>query len=83
VSVQSARLAAPTLWTRRFAKKPAGGATGSLPSARPAIAGTPTVRGRVGRSPAGDRSGPRDGGTVAVLKGASIIAIINARIAPA
>jgi len=42
-----------------------------------------TARRRAVTWRAGDRSGPRDGGTARVPKAVSIIAITNARIAPA
>ena len=50
--VQSERAAAPTSWTRRFARKPAGAATASSRSARRVIAATRIARRRVARPPA-------------------------------
>jgi hypothetical protein len=49
----------------------------------PAIAATRIARRRVARRPAADRSAPPAADIVPVLKAASIIGIINARIARA
>jgi len=76
-------VAAPTSWKRRFARKRAGCAAASSRSAPRAIAATRIARRHVARRPAADRSAPPAAGIVPVLKAASIIAIINARIARA
>jgi hypothetical protein len=83
ILIEDVRVAAPTSWTRRFARKVAGGATASSRSARRVIAATRIARPRVARPPATPRSAPRAGAIVAVPKAASIIGITNARIAPA
>jgi hypothetical protein len=83
VRVQSECVAAPTSWTRRFARKRVGGAAASSRSAPHAIAATRIVRRCVARPPAGDRSAPLAADIVPVLKAALIIGIINAHIARA
>jgi len=83
VHVQLECVAAPTSWTRRFARKRVGGAAASSRSAPRAIAATRIARLPVAWPPAADRSAPRAAAIVPVLKAASIIAIINARIARA
>ena len=81
--VQSMRAAAPTSWTRRFARKSADAAIASLRSAPRVIAATPIARRRVAQPRAAPRSAPRANVIGAVPKGASIIATISARTAPA
>ena len=75
--------AAPTPWTRPFARKPAVGVIGSLRSVSPVIAAMCTARSRVAPPDAGARSRPPVNGTAGVRKAASIIGTINARIARA
>ena len=75
--------AAPTPWTRPFARKPAGSVTGSSRSVSPVIAAMRTARLRVARPRAGAPLGALVNDTSGVRKGASIIGIISARIARA
>ncbi len=72
--------AAPTPWTHRFARKPAVAVIGSLRSASPVIAATPTAHLRVAPPRAGAPLVARVNDTSGVRKVASIIGIINARI---
>jgi hypothetical protein len=81
--VQSKRTAAPTSWTRRFAKRSADAAIGCLRSAPRVIAATRIARPRVAQRLAARRSTRPATAIGAVPKGASIIAITSARIAPA
>ena len=83
VRVQLECVAAPTSWTRPFARKRVGGAAASSRSVPRAIAATRIARRRVARRLVADRSAPPAADIVPVLKAASIIAIINARIARA
>jgi hypothetical protein len=81
--VQSKRAAAPTSWTRRFARKVVDAAIVSSRSAGRVIAAR-----RIAHRPAAPRrvtrqSPPRGAAIVAVAKAASIIAITNGPIAPA
>jgi hypothetical protein len=68
---------------RRFVRKSADAAIVSLRSASRVTAATRIALSRVGRRPAAHRSGLRGNAIVAARKGASIIAITNAPIAPA
>jgi hypothetical protein len=61
----SVRDAAPTSWIRRFARKPAGGATASSRSASRVIAATCIARQRVAPPPTTPRSMP-DAGAIRV-----------------
>ena len=81
--VQSERAAAPTLWTRRFARKSADAATASSRSARHVIAVTPIARWRAAPRLAARRSGLRVDAIGGAQRAASIIATISARTAPA
>ena len=83
VRVQLECVAAPTSWTRHFARKRVGCAAASSRSVPRAIAATRIARRRVAGRRAADRSAPPAADIVPVLKAASIIAIINARIARA
>lgn len=81
--VQSKRAAAPTLWTRRFARRSVDAAIGPSRSAPPAIAATRIARRRVVRPPAVHPSARLDNAIAAARKADSIIAITSARTAPA
>ena len=83
VRVQLECVAAPTSWTRRFARKRVGYAVACSRSAPRAIVATRIARRRVARRPAADHWAPPAAAIGPVLKGASIIGIINARIARA
>jgi len=81
--VQSKRAAAPTSWTRRFARKPADAAIDSSRSAGRVIAATHIAQRRVARRLVAPRSARRASAIGAVSKAASIIAITSERTAPA
>ena len=81
--VQLERTAAPTPWTSRSAKKPAGAVTGSSRSVSPVIAATRTARRPVAPSRAAARSPRPVSDIAAARRAASIIAITSARIARA
>jgi hypothetical protein len=81
--VQSKRAAAPTSWTRRFARKSVAVAMVCSRSAFRAIAAMRIARRPVGRTRVGHPSGPRANAIVRVLKAVSIIAITSAPTAPA
>jgi len=81
--VQSERAAAPTPWTRRFARKSAVAATGSSRFASRVIAGRPIARRRVAWPPDETACALHASAIDAVRKGGSIIAITSARTARA
>ena len=83
VGVQSDGPPAPTSWTRRSARKAAGSVAASSPFAPRVIAVTRIVRRRVAAPGAAGRSAPPATAIGRVRKAASIIGIINARIARA
>jgi hypothetical protein len=81
--VQPKRAADSPSWTRRFARKSVDAAIASSRSAPRAIAATPIARRRVARPRGAIPFGPLVRAIGAVLRAASIIVIISARIAPA
>ena len=81
--VQSKRAAAPTSWTRRFARKSVDAAIDSSRSAARVIAAMRIARRRVAWPRAAHRSAPHANAIGAARKAASIIAITSARTAPA
>jgi hypothetical protein len=83
VRVQLECVAAPTSWIRCFARRHVGGATASSRSAPRVIAAMRIAHPRVAPPTAADRCAPLAAGIGTVRKAASIIAIINARIARA
>ena len=81
--VQSKRAAAPTSWTRRFARKFVDAAIDFLRSAPRVIAATRIARPCVAQQPVARPSGPRASAIGGAQKAASIIAITSAPTAPA
>jgi hypothetical protein len=81
--VQSKRAAAPTSWTRRFARKSVAAAIVSSRSAPRVIAATRIARRRVARRLGPPQSAPRASVIGAVPKGASIIVITSEPTVPA
>jgi hypothetical protein len=81
--VQSKRAAAPTSWTRRFARRSVAAAIASLRSACRVIAGTRTARARVVRRRVRHQCARPGNAISAVPKAVSIIATISGRTAPA
>src|SRR5207247_6769671 len=76
-------LGAAASWSRRSVCARAGRVPGHLAFAAPAIAGTPTVRGRAATRVVTPQSARRAGAISRVLKDGSIIATINGPIARA